>query len=302
MKNENVLVFSCGNVGHIALDAPLKNVITSKSFERIFSELDELEKDPNIKTLVYHGMNGNFSAGADLEWMHALQNSPEKARETVDFMYRVALRIGTFSKPTIAAIEKGKCYGIGPEIMMNCDRVVAMEKNASTIEFAALAPRYLFMLGLGISWHLVRKMGFLNAARFLLDTGSTNLATAHRRCMVDYILPGDDFPEAVHQFAQEMLNGQKPKKMAFHLGERLNPSQIENLAEKCGSMCFVSKTLAALEACEKAGTLEEAMNIEKRFFLELFLSENAKKRVGEFLQETKRKKALCNNVAVLKIA
>lgn len=291
MREEKVRYWSSGDAGHIVFDTPPANIMTKKSFEEISTALDQFRNDSSIKQLIFFGANHNFSAGASLRWLEQLQNSPNKARETVDYIYKIGLQIGSFPKLTIAAIEDGICAGIGLELALLCDRIVAFQKNASTIKFKAGASEHGFMLGLGTSRQLVEKIGFRNAAVFLFNPEYASLEKAHRLCLVDYYLLGNNFEKALDEFRKEVLKATKPRRTAIAPRDFLQLSQreIQSFSEEYGAV-VVEKTLSALQACRRQ-TLEGAMSIEKRYFLELLLSENAKKKIGEYLAsiDAKRK-------------
>ncbi len=276
-----------GDVGRIIFDARGPNLLTLTAFEGISRILDKYETDSSIKALELAGANGNFCGGVYLGWMSELQKSPKAAREAVDFLWETGLRIGQFPKPTFALIEKGACGGVGFELMTQCDYVAAWKKNESNIVFGALAPEYAFMLALGVNWNLPHKIGVLESARFLTKMGTTDLRETYRLGIVDVILDGDDFIQEVSGFEERVFNGEIQKKTASPSLPKiagLEMEEIKRLASGC-SPHVIERIIAAVETCSREPTLAKAMEIEKDFFLELFLSDEAKERISARIEK-----------------
>jgi enoyl-CoA hydratase len=285
ITTEEVHARPYGNVGFIVFDAPGANLLTLEGFKRINTILDEYEHNPFIEAVSFAGIHGsNFCGGTNLKWIQSLQNSPEIANETIDYIYRLGQRISEYPKPIIAAVENGICGGVGFELAMLCNYIVAMKKNASSIIFGALAIRYGFMLGLGVSWRLARKIGVPNAARFLVKSEITDLVTAWKLGIVDAYIEGDDFMEGVFQFTQLVLKGEISKTSQPFAPKSTMVADKEkwSLAPGCSEQA-VFVTLEAVEVCAQIETFGAALAVDKAYFKKLFFSENAKEGVSAFL-------------------
>lgn len=286
---ETAYSYVLGDIGFIILDTPPKNVLTEITFRRISLMLDEFEFRRAVKAVVFTGAGENFSGGANLKWMQGLQKSPEIAGKTVDFCYKVALRIIRFPKPTIAAIKNGICFGAGFELAMCCQFIVAKKENVSTIKFGALAVSYGFMLGLGVSWQLAHKISIYRAACFLVKKDVTSLSEAYNISIVDFLLPGDNFQSEVVRFARLVARkviSQKTWPCLVSKLARLSSKEIDHLSFGC-PIQTVERTLKALELCIREETDENAMKVEKPIFKELFFSDNAKEAIDAFLHDRK---------------
>ncbi len=290
-RKEQVHAWVHGNIGCIVFDTPPANIVTRVTFEHISSVLDYFEHDYTVKAVAFIGSDKNFCGGASLKWMQSLQHSPEVGNETIDYFYEIALKIREFPKPTIAAIENGVCYGVGFELAMLCDYIVAFEKNSSTIEFGALAVRYGFMLGLGVSWRLARKIGVPNAARFLVKSETTDLPTAYKLGIVDALLMGENFTKEVCRFVHEMLKGNLPETFTSPFAPKaIQMEHKERLALAAGcSMHAVARTLEALEACASVENFSEVLVVDKSYFKTLFFSRDAVEGIDAFLERRKPK-------------
>jgi enoyl-CoA hydratase/carnithine racemase len=274
------------NVGWIIFDAPGANILTRTAFERIAEILEEYERKL-VKAVVFSGARGNFCGGLRLKYMQSLQGSPETANDTVDYFYEVGRMIREFPTSTIVAIEDGVCFGLAIEIAALCDYVVALEKNALTIKLGALAIRYGFMLGLAASWRLAQKIGVPNTARFLLNSEIMDLSTAKNIGIVDALLPGGNFREAVEEFAQAVLEGEIPKSLPTFAPKtaQLSGKEIKDFANACGFEYAVSQTLEAVVSIARTENFREALAADKAYFKKLFFSAAAIKGIEDFLRE-----------------
>lgn len=285
---ETVYSYVLGDIGFIILDTMPINVLTDITFKRISLMLDEFEFRRTVKAVVFMGAGENFSGGANLKWMQGLQKSPEIAEKTINYCYKIALRIIRFPKPTIAAIKNGVCFGAGFELAMCCQFIVAKKENVSTIKFGALAVSYGFMLGLGVSWQLAHKISIYRAACFLVKKDTTNFSGAYNLGIVDFLLSGD-FQNEVVRFARLVTRkviSQKTWPCLVSKLARLSSKEIDYLSFGC-PMQTVEYTLKALEFCMREETVENAMKVEKLLFKELFFSDNAKEGIDAFLHGRK---------------
>src|SRR5678816_43558 len=105
------------SVARITLDHPPLNVIDIPMMEELAGALAEVEKYPEISTLVL-GANGKaFSAGVDVA-----AHTPDKVIGMLEKFHAVIRALVTTKKVTIAAVH-GSCLGGGAELAMVCDMV-----------------------------------------------------------------------------------------------------------------------------------------------------------------------------------
>jgi cyclohexa-1,5-dienecarbonyl-CoA hydratase len=105
------------SVARITLDHPPLNVIDVLMMEELAGALAEVEKHPEISTLVL-GANGQaFSAGVDVA-----AHAPDKVTGMLEKFHAVIRAFVITKKVTIAAVH-GTCLGGGAELAMVCDMV-----------------------------------------------------------------------------------------------------------------------------------------------------------------------------------
>lgn len=115
----NILVSKQDKIGIITLsDIQTKNTVNSLMLSEIAKNLELFEKDDSIKAVIIKGQNGFFASGIDVS---------ELLKDGIlEKMQNDFAKIDSFNKPLIACVS-GACLGIGFEIAMACDIVLASE-------------------------------------------------------------------------------------------------------------------------------------------------------------------------------
>lgn len=111
-----------GEIATIYINRPLKrNALKLEMWEKIPELINECEQDPNVKVIVFSGVNESaFSAGADISEFKTLRYTAEGAEKYNEATMVAEKAIAEVSKPTIAMIQ-GYCVGGGCEIAVACD-------------------------------------------------------------------------------------------------------------------------------------------------------------------------------------
>ena len=110
----------------ITLNRPEKrNAISAEMIAELLSAFDEVEASP-ARVLILTGAGKAFCSGMDLEALKALATqSPAEQREDADRIARLCLRIWSFPKPTIAAVN-GHAIAGGCGLATLCDFTIAV--------------------------------------------------------------------------------------------------------------------------------------------------------------------------------
>ncbi|MEV8673385.1 3-hydroxyacyl-CoA dehydrogenase NAD-binding domain-containing protein [Mesorhizobium ciceri] len=163
-------------VGLLLIEAPPLNVLATPIIARLAAELDRLERDPKVHSIVIVGVGKHFSAGADIEMLDVDKVPPGlSVRAFVE-------RLGRCGKFVIAAIE-GICLGGGLEIAMACDlRVVAQPATLGLPEIKlGLIP------GAGGTQRLPRLIGIDNACALITSGESITGLQAAQLGLADIV-------------------------------------------------------------------------------------------------------------------
>ncbi len=191
-----------GEIAMITLSRPEKrNAITAEMIANLQAAFTEVDESP-ARVLILTGAGKAFCSGMDLDALKALATqSAAEQREDADRLARLLLRIWSFPKPTIAAVN-GHAIAGGCGIATLCDFTMSVPEA----KFGYPEVRIGFLPAV-VSVFLVRQIGE-KRARDLLLTGRTIEATeAHRLGLVTQIVPAKELMIAAQILAANLIEG-----------------------------------------------------------------------------------------------
>jgi len=166
--------------------AELHNAFDAALIKELTGQIDVLSRDAAVRVLVLTGAGSSFSAGADLNWMRAQQQSTQAENLNDAIALAQLMRTLAFcSKPTIAAVN-GQAFGGGVGLMACCDIVISVDsaKFGLTESKLGLAPAV-------ISPYVIAAIGGRQAMRFFLSAEifsaerALELGLIHELCSAD---------------------------------------------------------------------------------------------------------------------
>jgi enoyl-CoA hydratase/carnithine racemase len=194
-SNMDLIVEPQGHVLTMGLNRPEKrNAFTPELFFDLARAYGELDRDPDLRVGVVHGVGDHFTAGLDLpQWVPLFSAAtfpdiPEGGINPLGFADES--RVG---KPVIFAVQ-GMCYTIGMELMLAADiRIAADDTRFAQIE----VKRGIYPCG-GATIRLVHEIGWGNAMRYLLTGDEMSAAEALRMGMIQEVVkPGEQLQRAL---------------------------------------------------------------------------------------------------------
>jgi enoyl-CoA hydratase/carnithine racemase len=204
--SEPVLYAIEDGVARVTLNRPeALNAWTPELGRAYFDRLEEADADPEVRAIVVTGAGRGFCAGADFDYLRAVEESGSRAeRDPRPQSFPRSLR-----KPVIAAIN-GPCAGLGFVMAMMCDIRFASPGAKLTTAFA----RRGLIAEYGLSWVLPRLAGVSTALDLLLS-GRTFLAQeALRLGIVDRLSEEGQAAADAHLYAAELASLSSPASMA----------------------------------------------------------------------------------------
>src|ERR1700693_3137363 len=164
-----------GEIAMITLSRPEKrNAISPEMIAELLSAFDEVEASP-ARVLLLTGAGKGFCSGMDLEALKALASQPPaEQREDADRLARLFLRIWSFPRPTIAAVN-GHAIAGGCGIATLCDFTVSVPEAI----FGYPEVRIGFLPAV-VSIFLLRQIGEKRARELLLTGRTIEAAEAQR--------------------------------------------------------------------------------------------------------------------------
>jgi enoyl-CoA hydratase len=208
MADEVVLYNTRGHVATITMNRPeVANAQNTALIDGIDAALDKADADDEIRVVVLAGNGKHFSSGHDLKALvgeaepdawRLMRETPEgKFRHEQVMYYERCLRLYSFRKPTIAAVQ-GACVAAGLMLACMCDLIVAADD-------ATFQNPVLRMTGAGVEllvepWEL----GIRKAKEFLWTGEKIDAQEAWRLGLVNRVVPHAELAERVDELADRV--------------------------------------------------------------------------------------------------
>jgi 2-(1,2-epoxy-1,2-dihydrophenyl)acetyl-CoA isomerase len=189
-----------GAVATVTLARPEKlNALDRATRWELIGALRDVATDAGVRAVVLTGTGRAFCVGQDLAAVEEL----EHADETVAGSYNpIAQTIADMPKPVIAAIN-GAAVGAGLGLALACDLRLAAE----TASFSCAFGKVGLVPDTGVSWHLVRELGYARAFA-LASLGRTFSAEqAKDYGLVNRVLPAEGLAASAAELAGLMAAG-----------------------------------------------------------------------------------------------
>src|ERR1700684_1561540 len=189
-----------GEIAMITLNRPEKrNAISPEMIAELLSAFDEVEGSP-ARVLILTGAGKAFCSGMDLEALKALATqSPAEQREDADRLARLCLRIWSFPKPTIAAVN-GHAIAGGCGLATLCDFTIAVPEA----KFGYPEVRIGFLPAV-VSIFLIRQIGDKQARNLLLTGNTIDANEAHRLGLVSEIVAAERLMTSAQELASTLI-------------------------------------------------------------------------------------------------
>jgi enoyl-CoA hydratase/carnithine racemase len=149
-----------GHVALLRLNRPeVRNALSPEVMERLASELERMDPDPDVRCIVIAGSDEVFAAGTDIKAMSERSFAEALYHPAAEFWKRLA-KVKT---PMIAAVS-GYALGGGCELALACDMIVASD----TARFGQPEITLGIIPGGGGSQRLARVLGKQRAMEYVL--------------------------------------------------------------------------------------------------------------------------------------
>lgn len=185
------------------------NAFTSETIDELFSIFDRLTHDANCRVVVLTGAGKGFCAGHDIKvhdsgpkWLDPDLGAMQSHMFQQKHLATMVGRMRAMPQPIIAAIN-GAVAGGGYPLALGADLRIA----SSTAKFRDAFIRTLGASGceMGLSWLLMRSIGFTRAAELLLTGRDLGAEEAERIGLVLKVVPPDQLLDAAYELADQIL-------------------------------------------------------------------------------------------------
>jgi len=249
-------------VGHtlvVTMNRPeARNALSGEMLAAMSEAWDEVNANPDVRVAILTGAGGAFCAGADLKAMtqshpgDSFKEGSNGSSGIASGVIKPLLKGFHLTKPLVAAVEGAAVAG-GTEILQATDIRVAGE----SARFGVSEVRWsLFPLG-GSTVRLRRQVPYTIAADILLTGRHLRAPEAKEIGLIGHVVPD---------------------------GEALAKAQEIAEAIAANGPVAVQAVLRALRETESM-TEDEAMAVESRIGMEVFMSEDAKEGPRAFMEK-----------------
>jgi enoyl-CoA hydratase/carnithine racemase len=221
-----------------------RNAIDDATRGLMIEALESTAADPAVRALVVTGTGSAFCAGGDVRGMQERLSAPPgevafNGWRRQGRTHRAVALLHNFPKPTIAAVN-GAAAGLGCDVALACDFVMAAESAHFTMSFVA---RGLIPDGGGM-YFLPRRVGLARAKELVFSGRRVGAAEALAMTMIERVVPDADLTGAATAWAKE-LSGGSPAALALAksvLDRSLEMSFEDVLAEgaKAQAICYTT--------------------------------------------------------------
>ena len=213
-----------GNINTLIMNKPdSMNALSVDIIEGLEEGLRSIAADEGARVVVIEGAGGNFSSGADMNWLNIQSGSPE-VYEAVRRMNEMILTIRRFQLPVITKV-RGVAVGAGANLALTGDFVLASDDSRFIQPFVNLGA----VLDGGGTYFLPRLVGRAKAMELALLGEPIDGKTAESAGLIYKSVPGEELDEAVDALAQTL--SKKPPKAVALIKEGLETSLDMSLAE-----------------------------------------------------------------------
>lgn len=217
-------------------------------------ELDEAQKNADVRAIVITGEGKAFCAGQDLKEVTSPEHNPGFKKILEEHYNPIISRIRAIEKPIVAAVN-GVAAGAGANIALACDVVVASESASFIQAFSKIG----LVPDSGGTFFLPRMIGFQKASALMMLGDKVSAQDADKLGMVYKVVSAHTLMEEVLNIANILAN--MPTK-ALGLTKRLLNKSMEN-------------------------SLTEQLDMEGKFQIESAQTEDYAEGVAAFVEKRK---------------
>lgn len=196
MNDAKVQIEYRDRIAHLTLNRPeAYNSFNSELRAGMLNAVTELKRRTDIRVIVLTANGKGFCAGADLREGIPPSVSLQIHNEYEPFL----LGLRRLDQVVLAAVN-GACAGIGCALLAATDLAVMADDAYLQLAFSKIA---LVPDG-GVSWELVRALGYKRAFRLLMEAGRLSAEECLQYGIVNEVVSGADLQMRARQWAEQI--------------------------------------------------------------------------------------------------
>ena len=196
--NNLILKYMQDGICTITLNNPSKkNAFSLDLLKELEKNLELLQNEQNLRSMILQGADGSFSVGADLSDVTGTMAD----QEIDDRIVRVCKLLQELPVPCLAAIE-GPCVGGAVSVSLGCDVLVASEN--AYFEIPAIRLGLLYNPDSVVRLHA--RLGSSSVTRLFLLGERWNAETALQSGMLGCVVPEGSAHEKALELVRKMVD------------------------------------------------------------------------------------------------
>jgi 2-(1,2-epoxy-1,2-dihydrophenyl)acetyl-CoA isomerase len=206
---ERVRIDHRGDRAVVTLDeADRLNVLSAPLTRQLRRALQDLDADPDVRTVVVTGADPGFSAGGDLKMMKVATESLGAPAGVADVWRWIRREFGGIARliagsdTIFVAALNGAAAGVGLAWALTCDLVIASERAVIVPAFGRLG----LIPEVGTSWALTRRLGYQGALAYYLRGDHIDAHTALRLGLVQEVVEHDRLLQTADEWCSRIAN------------------------------------------------------------------------------------------------
>jgi methylglutaconyl-CoA hydratase len=172
------------HIATLTLNRPeIHNAFDDVLIKELTEQLQQLDKNPQVRVVLLTANGKSFSAGADINWMKRMaQYSEQENVQDALVLARLMQTLNNLRKPTMALVQ-GAVYGGGVGLVACCD--IALAAPAASF---CLSEVKLGLIPAAIGPYVIAAIGERAARRYFLTAERFDAQQAHRLGLVHEIV------------------------------------------------------------------------------------------------------------------
>jgi 2-(1,2-epoxy-1,2-dihydrophenyl)acetyl-CoA isomerase len=182
------------------------NALSAPLVRQLRRALEQLTREPELRSIVLTGADPGFSAGGDLRMMQVAVARLTDAPGTTDVWrwirneFGAIARLIAHSEKTFLAALNGPAAGVGLAWALTCDVAIASERAVIVPAFGKLG----LLPEVGTSWALTRHLGYQGAYAYYLRGEHIDAQAALRMGLVQEVVAHDALLSTADQWCDRV--------------------------------------------------------------------------------------------------
>lgn len=266
------------------------NSLAQSAVVALGEAMDQLLADDAVKGIVLTSGKSDFVVGANLKEIQTMPQDPATIMAFIRTLHHILRKVEQGGKPVVAAMN-GTALGGGMEVALGCHYRIAADNPKAVFGFPEV--NLGLLPGGGGTQRLARMLGIQAAMPWLLQATQAKAKEAKAAGLVNEVVAPDQLISAAKQWLLDnptaCVQPWDDKKFRMPGGDVQSPkvAQVFMGAEAMlrkktmGNYLAPQNILQALyEGCQLP--IDQALEVEARYFTELLLSDQAKAMIRTF--------------------